>query len=157
MFNPGYASSIFKCIRQEAGLDALRLARSLEKSTYKLEAHHRHLNFTHRALENHWFPKSLRFSPPGSHPVFKRIMKRTSIHCMRARISICHEQIRSTNRVINGNRRKLAVLISEDSFCRFALFLKSRAKSVQDNVSTRHEKKLQNLKNESTPTIATDP
>ena len=157
MFNPGYASSIFKCIRQETGLNALRLARSLEKSTYKLEAHHRHLNFTHQALEHHWFPKSLRFSPPGSHPVFKRIMKRTSIHCMRARISICHEQIRSTNRIINENRRKLAVLISEDSFSRFALFLKNRAKSVQDNISTRHEKKLQNLRSESTPTTDTDP
>ena len=39
------------------------------------------MNFTHRALENHWFPKSLRFSPPGSHPVFKRIMKRIIANC----------------------------------------------------------------------------
>ncbi len=71
MFNPGRTSNVFKCIRQEAGRNALKLARSLEKSTYKLEAHHRHLNFTHRTLENHWFPKSLRFSPPGSHPIFQ--------------------------------------------------------------------------------------
>ncbi len=105
--NPGFASNIFKSIRQEAGRNALKLARSLEKSTYKLEAHHRHLNFTHRALENRWFPKSLRFKAPGNQQIFKRIMERTSIHCMRARISICHEQIRSTKRIITENRNKL--------------------------------------------------
>ncbi len=63
-------SNIFKSIRQEAGRNALKLARSLEKSTYKLEAHHRHLNFTHRALENRWFPKSLRFKAPGNQQIF---------------------------------------------------------------------------------------
>ncbi len=77
--NPGFASNIFKSIRQEAGRNALKLARSLEKSTYKLEAHHRHLNFTHCALENRWFPKSLRFKAPGNQQIFKRIMERTSI------------------------------------------------------------------------------
>ena len=70
MNNPGFASNIFKCIRQEAGRNALKLARSLEKSTFKLEAHHRHLHFTHRALENRWFRKSLRFKAPGNHPIF---------------------------------------------------------------------------------------
>ena len=114
--NPGFASNIFKSIRQEAGRNALKLARSLEKSTYKLEAHHRHLNFTHRALENRWFPKSLRFKAPGNQQIFKRIMERTSIHCMRARISICHEQIRSTNRIITENRNKLQSCISSDSY-----------------------------------------
>ena len=62
MYNPDRASSIFSCIRQEAGQIALKLARSLEKTTYKLEAHHRHLYFTHQAIENHWCPKSLRFT-----------------------------------------------------------------------------------------------
>ena len=119
--------------------NALKLARSLEKSTYKLEAHHRHLNFTHRTLESRWFPKSLRFSPPGSHPIFKRIMERTSIHCMRARISICHEQIRTTNHIVSENRRKLSTLISEELFARFSQFLKSRASSVQNNIKTSGE------------------
>ena len=76
--NPGNGSSIFLRIRQEAGLKALSFARRLEKSTYKLEAHHRHLHFTHRALENQFIPKSLRFKPPGAHPIFKRIMKKSS-------------------------------------------------------------------------------
>ncbi len=97
-----------------------------------------------------WFPKSLRFSPPGSHPIFKRIMERTSIHCMRARISICHEQIRTTNHIVSENRRKLSTLISEELFARFSQFLKSRATSVQNNIKTRHEKKLKSLSNEST-------
>ncbi len=110
--NPGFASSIFKYIRQEAGQNALKLARSLEKSTYKLEAHYRHLNFTHHALENRWFPKSLRFQAPGKQPIFKKIMERTSTHCMRARINICHEQIRATNRNIAEIRKELSSCIS---------------------------------------------
>ncbi len=48
MSNPGYTSKIFNVIRQMAGRDGLKLARSLEKDTYKLEAHHRHLRFTHQ-------------------------------------------------------------------------------------------------------------
>ena len=71
MSHPGYGA-IFKRIRQVAGSEALKLARTMEKTTYKLEAHHRHLQFTHKALENHWTPKSLRFKPPGNHPMFKK-------------------------------------------------------------------------------------
>ena len=138
--------SIFNIIRQEAGRHALKLARYIEKSTYKLEAHHRHLNFTHRVLENHWFPKSLRLNPPGSHPVFKTFMERATTHCMRARISTCHEQIRSTNRIIADNRRELSTLVSEDSLARFSQFLNSRAKSVQNHITARHQKKLQKLR-----------
>ena len=74
MFNPGGASSIFSIIRQMAGREGLKLARNLEKDTYKLEAHHRHLKFTHHALQNRWFPKSLRFNPPGNQTIFKQIM-----------------------------------------------------------------------------------
>ncbi len=148
---PGFASNIFKCIRQEAGRNALKLARTLEKSTFKLEAHHRHLHFTHRALDNRWFPKSLRFKAPGSHPIFKKIMERTSFHCMRARIAICHQQIQSTNRIINENQKKLSMLISKESYSRLTEFLKHRAKCVQNNISTRHEKKLWNLNSEHAP------
>ncbi len=41
-------------------------------------------------------------------------------------------------------------MISEELFTRFSQFLKSRATSVQNNIKTRHEKKLKNLSNEST-------
>ncbi len=78
-------------------------------------------------------------------------MERTSIHCMRARINICHEQIRSTNRIITENRNKLQSCISSDSYSQLSQFLKHRARSVQSNISTRHEKKLGNLNNECTP------
>jgi hypothetical protein len=42
-------------------------------------------------------------------------------------------------------------LISEESFAPFLQFLKNRATSVQNNIKTRHEKKLLNLSKESTP------
>ena len=107
MSYPGY-SSIFNRIRREAGLEALKLARTMEKTTYKLEAHHRHLHFTHKAIENQWIPKSLRFKPPGIHPVFKRIMERASKHCMRARISICHDRIRFLKETLDESKQQLS-------------------------------------------------
>ena len=64
---PDRTSSIFASIRRKAGQTALQLARCLEKSTYKLEAHHRHLRFTHEAIDNQWLPKSLRFRPKHPH------------------------------------------------------------------------------------------
>ena len=76
-----------------------------------------------------------------------------SIHCMRARISICHQQIMSTNHIIAENRKKLAACISNDSYSRLSQFLKLRARSVQNNITTRHEKKLKNLNNECTPDL----
>ena len=59
-------------------------------------------------------------------------MERATTHCMRARISICHEQIRSTNRIIADNRRELSTLVSEDSLARFSQFLwvAARARAV---------------------------
>ena len=80
---------------REAGETAVRLARRLEnlqiRRPTKLEAHHRHLHYTHQAITNCWLPKSLRFKAPSQHPIFKRIMERASNHCMRARITICHD------------------------------------------------------------------
>ena len=148
MFNPGRASSIFSIIRQEAGQEALKLARSLEKTTYKLEAHHRHLHFTHKSIENRWLPKSLRFKAPGTHPIFRRIMERTSNHCMRARIHICHEQIRSTKQAISSVKQNLKQLISDELFSSLSNFLNHRARSVQETIKSRHEKKFLNFSQE---------
>jgi hypothetical protein len=73
---------------------------------------------------------------------------------MRARISICHQQIRSTNHIIAENRKKFAACISNDSYSRLSQFLKLRARSVQNNITARHEKKLKNLvNNECTPDL----
>jgi hypothetical protein len=73
---------------------------------------------------------------------------------MRARISICHQQIRSTNHIIAENRKKLAACISNDSYSRLSQFLKLRSRSVQNNITARHEKKLKNLvNNECTPDL----
>ncbi|XP_068756955.1 uncharacterized protein [Montipora capricornis] len=147
MPNPGCAS-IFNRIRREAGQDALRFARLLEKTTYKLEAHHRHLHFTHKALEHNWIPKSLRFRPPGKQLIFKRIMERASMHCMKARVSICHDQIKTKNRTIQETLKELTPLVSSDNLMALKDFLKRRAEAVRDNINTRHAKKLSNLHNE---------
>ena len=135
---------------------ALKLARSLEKTTYKLEAHHRHLYFTHQAIENHWCPKSLRFKPPGNHPIFKRIMDRASTHCMKARVHICHEQIRSTNVAITNIKQNLKPLISHETFTSLSEFLNSRARSVQATIKSRHQNKFLNLKSENDVPSTTD-
>ncbi len=136
--------------------EALKLARSLEKNTYKLEAHHRHLHFTHKSIENHWLPKSLRFKPPGKHPILKRIMERTSNHCMKARIHICHEQIRSTKQDITRINENLKQRISADSFTLLSRFLNYRARAVQNNIKERHQKKFQNLNEENPPETTVD-
>ena len=103
MITPGYGFTIFLHIRQEAGQKALSLARRLEKSTIKLEAYHRHLHFTHKVLQNQWIPNSLKFklwTLPGSG------------HCIRARISICRDQI-SKNLKLHHQRNKTRSVISD--------------------------------------------
>ena len=132
--------------RRDSKLYAGVSPRRLEKSTYKLGAHHRHLHFTHRVLENQFIPKSLRFKPPGTHQVFKRIMDRPSKHCMRARISICHDQIKSANNVIDNAKRELSSLIDDAALSSLIQFLQKRVYSVRNNIKARHDKKLNNLK-----------
>ncbi len=148
MFNPGCTSTIFSIIRQTAGREGLKLARSLEKDTYKLEAHHRHLRFTHRALENSWFPKSLRFHPPGNHRIFRQIMERASKHCMKARISICHDHIKSIKNRMNNTRHELALILPTAILESLNEFLKQRALSVCDTIKGRHQKKFDNLRSD---------
>ncbi|XP_068691539.1 uncharacterized protein [Montipora foliosa] len=156
MSHPGYGA-IFKRIRQVAGSEALKLARTMEKTTYKLEAHHRHLQFTHKALENHWTPKSLRFKPPGNHPMFKNIMERASKHCMRARISICHNRIRVLKRTLEESKQQLSTLVTNDISSTLLQYLIKRSQSVRNNIEARHENKFTNLrmeaKNDSSNTI----
>ena len=129
-------------------MEALQLARRMEKTTYKLEAHYRHLYFTHKAIENHWIPKSLRFRPPSNLPIFKRIMERASKHCMRARISICHNRIRSLKGALEETKHQLSGLVSEDISSTLLQFLKRRSQSVRSNIEGRHETKLTNLSSE---------
>ncbi len=150
MAHPGYAS-IFNRIRLEAGQKALKFARLLEKTTYKLEAHHRHLHFAHKALEQNWIPKSLRFRPPGTQPILKRIMERASMRCMKARVSICHHQIKAKNRTIRETLKELTPLVSADNLMALKHFLKIRAQAVRNSIDARHIKKLGNLHNEFNP------
>ena len=129
-----------------AGRDGLKLARSLENDTYKLEAHHRHLRFTHRALDNRWFPKFLRFNPPGKHKIFRDIMERASNHCMRARISICHERINFIKKWIHTTTQELSTTLPESTLISFHGLLKQRASRVRNTINQRHEKKLDKMR-----------
>ena len=138
---------MFICIlRQTAGQESLKLARLLEKNTYKHEAHHRHLQFTNRALENGWYPKFLRFKPPENHLTFKHIMERTSKHCMKARISICHNQINTINKRIKNTSQELASRLPNNTFQSLTKFLKSRAESIRNTINARHNNKHENMK-----------
>ena len=147
MSHPGCSPSIFLRIRQEAGQKALSLAQRLEKTTFKLEAHHRHLHFSHKALKNQFVPRSLRFKSPGCHPVFQQIMDRASKHCLRARISICHYHIKTSQDNIKITKRELSLLINENTFSTLMSFLESRARSFHNNINARHAKKLANYLN----------
>ena len=80
-----------------------------------------------------------------------------SLHESTNRYSICHEQIRSTDRIIAENQKKLSSLISKDSYAHLTEFLKHRTKAVQNNISARHEKKLHNRLNERAPVIPSEP
>ncbi|XP_068737985.1 uncharacterized protein [Montipora capricornis] len=100
------------------------------------------------ALEQHRFPKSLKFRPPGNQLIFRRIMERASRHCMKARISICHDQIKEKRRILLETMNDLTPLISENTLMVFQNFLKMRAESVRSSIQLRHDKKLYNLRNE---------
>ena len=73
-----------------------------------------------------------------SPPISKCIIERTSTHCMRARIQICHEQIRSTNRIITENYQTVAPFISDDSISRLPEFIRGRANAVGNHIARTH-------------------
>ncbi len=83
-------------------------------------------------------------------------MERTSNHCMKARIHICHEQIRSTKQDITRINENLKQRISADSFTLLSRFLNYRARAVQNNIKERHQKKFQNLNEENPPETTVD-
>ncbi len=140
--------AIFSRIRREAGQTALKLARRLEKSTYRLEAHHSHLRFTHRAIDHQWTPKSLRFRPPSKHPIFRRIMEKASKQCMKARITLCHEQINNLEKVIKTTICELSNILPNNTLIDFTQFLTTRSISVKKTINDRHMKKFANLQSE---------
>ena len=73
-------------------------------------------------------------------------MNRASKHCLRARITICHEHIKTSRTAIGNTKRELCSLINEDTYATLLLFLKNRATSFNNNTNTRHAKKLATLK-----------
>ena len=63
-----------------------------------------------------------------------------------ARISICHDQIKSANRIIDNAKQELSSLIDDAALSSLIQFLQKRAYSVRNNIKARHDKKLNNLK-----------
>ena len=143
----GTRNSIFSRLLQEAGGQKALSHPCWKKNTFMLEANPRHLHFPHhKALENQLLPKSVRFKPPGRHPVFQRIMDRASKHCLRARIAICHDHIKTSKNNIENTKRDVSSRINENTFSTLLLFLKSRATSFHNSINARHTTKLANLR-----------
>ena len=78
-------------------------------------------------------------------------MERASMHCMKARVSICHDQIKAKNRTIQETLKELTPLVSADNLMALKQFLKRRAQAVRNNIDARHDKKLENLHSEFHP------
>ena len=93
--------------------------------------------YSERDVFVQFVPKLLRFKPPGSHPVFQRIMDRASKHCLRARINICHDHIKTSKDNIKNTKRELSLLINEDTYSTLMSFLKSRTTSFHNNINAR--------------------
>ena len=73
------------------------------------------------------------------------------MHCMKARVSICHDQIKAKNRTIQETLKELTPLVSADNLMALKHFLKRRAQAVRNSIDARHIKKLGNLHNEFNP------
>ena len=66
---------------------------------------------------------------------------------MLARISICHDQNKSANKIfIDNAKRELSSLIDDAALSSLIQFLQKKAYSVRNNIKARHDKKLNNLK-----------
>ena len=73
-------------------------------------------------------------------------MERTSKHCMKARISICHNQINTINKRIKNTSQELASRLPNNTFQSLTKFLKSRAESIRNTINARHNNKHENMK-----------
>ena len=72
-------------------------------------------------------------------------MERASKHCMRARISICHNRIRTLKGALEETKHQLLDLVTEDTSSTLVQFLKRRSLSVRNSIEARHENKFNNL------------
>ena len=74
-------------------------------------------------------------------------MDRASKHCLRARISICHTHIKTSNNTVKTTTGKcdLKALI-DDATSALTHFLDKRTQSVQENIKAWNSKKIVNLK-----------
>ena len=74
----------------------------------------------------------MRFKAPGQHPIFKRII--ASKHCMNARITICHDQIKTLKLSVRETNTNLASLLQPETYQAFSQFLNTRALSVRNTL-----------------------
>ena len=73
-------------------------------------------------------------------------MDRASKHCLRARISICHDHIKTSKNTIENTKRELSSLVNEETYLTLLSFLKNRVSTFHNNIENRHAKKIANLK-----------
>ena len=77
---------------------------------------------------------------------------------MKARISLCHEQINNLKKTITETKYKLRNILPNNTMVDFLRFLAERSFSVKNTINERHrKKKLKNLQSEyNNSTAATD-
>ena len=67
---------------------------------------------------------------------------------MKARISICHDQIEEKRRILHETMNDVTSLISDDTVIMFRNFVKNRAEAVRNSIQLRYDKKFCDLRNE---------
>ena len=84
-------------------------------------------------------------------------MEKASKQCMKARISLCHEQINNLKKTITETKYELSNILPSNTIVDLLRFLAERSLSVKNTINERHRKKLKNLQSEyNNSTAATD-
>ena len=71
-------------------------------------------------------------------------MDRASRQCLRARVSICHNQIKVFKDTLNKTKDQLSCLVAEETST-LSKFLHQRSQSVKTTITSRHARKFKNL------------
>lgn len=72
-------------------------------------------------------------------------MERASKHCLTARISICHSQIRSLKNILDNSSTRFTSLVGKEISSAMSQLLKHRAYSVRSTIEAIHANKFNNL------------
>ena len=67
---------------------------------------------------------------------------------MKARITLCHEEIKKLNKTMTTTKYELSNMLPSSTLVDFSHFLTARSNSVKNTITDRHAKKSANLQSE---------